>query len=86
MWFGGPTVPCWTVLSSPADIVATHPLEARAAQGPVDLLADPRDPVGQGLKADLHLRDLVAGEADHHLRDLVVEEADHPFTSHLTVS
>jgi len=49
-------------------------LEARAAQGPEALLADPRDPVGQGLKAHpLHLRDLA-------------EEADHPFTSHLTVS
>ena len=75
MWFGGPTAPCWTALSSPADIVATHPSEARAAQGPVALLADLRDLVGQGLKAD-----------PLHLRDLAAEEADHPYTSHLTVS
>jgi hypothetical protein len=53
----------------------------------VALLPDLRDPVGQGLKAHHHLRDLVAlGEADLHLRDLAAEEADHPFTSHLTVS
>ncbi len=76
MWFGGPTVPCWTVLSSPAGIVATHPSEVQAAQGPVAHPPGLPDPVAQGLKAHpLHRRDLVA-----------LEEADHPDTSHLTVS
>jgi hypothetical protein len=76
MWSGVQTVPYLTVLSSPVDLVATHPSEVRAAQGPAALLADLLGPVVQDLMA-LH----------HHLRDLTaLEEADPPYTSHPTVS